>query len=105
MTDNRENKILLRALDRVLRETAESSWLLSLLFKFSIFVAGTLLIFIPSTSQVIPFVVIFLTLAAEFFSWRYSSAREDFIKICFDFRTAFCVSAKFGSYAARNMFP
>ena len=29
----------------------------------------------------------------------------DFIKICFDFRTAFCVSAKFGSYAARNMFP
>ena len=31
--------------------------------------------------------------------------RLDFIKICFDFRTAFCVSAKFGSYAARNMFP
>ena len=31
--------------------------------------------------------------------------RIDFIKICFDFRTAFCVSAKFGSYAARNMFP
>ena len=29
----------------------------------------------------------------------------DFIKICFDFRTAFCVSAKFGSYAAHNMFP
>ena len=29
----------------------------------------------------------------------------DFIKIRFDFWTAFCVSAKFGSYAARNMFP
>ena len=29
----------------------------------------------------------------------------DFIKICFDFRTAFCVSIEFGSYAARNMFP
>lgn len=76
MTDNRENKIPLRALDRVLRETAEYSWFLSLLFKLSIFVAGTLLIFIPSISQVIPFVVIFLTLVAEFFSWRYSSARD-----------------------------
>ena len=29
----------------------------------------------------------------------------DFIKIRFDFWTAFCVSAKFGSYADRNMFP
>jgi hypothetical protein len=29
----------------------------------------------------------------------------DFIKIRFDFWNAFCVSAKFGSYAARNMFP
>ena len=34
-----------------------------------------------------------------------SGEQVDFIKICFDFRTAFCVSAKFGSYAARNMFP
>ena len=34
-----------------------------------------------------------------------ATSRLDFIKICFDFRTAFCVSAKFGSYAARNMFP
>jgi len=34
-----------------------------------------------------------------------SDGTKDFIKICFDFRTAFCVSAKFGSYAARNMFP
>ena len=32
-------------------------------------------------------------------------SRIDFIKIRFDFWTAFCVSAKFGSYAARNMFP
>jgi hypothetical protein len=31
--------------------------------------------------------------------------RVDFIKIRFDFWNAFCVSAKFGSYAARNMFP
>jgi len=34
-----------------------------------------------------------------------SDGTKDFIKICFDFRTAFCVSAKFGSYAARNTFP
>ena len=33
------------------------------------------------------------------------AAALDFIKIRFDFWTAFCVSAKFGSYAARNMFP
>ena len=39
-----------------------------------------------------------------FSSWLYLS-RLDFIKIRFDFWTAFCVSAKFGSYAARNMFP
>jgi CO/xanthine dehydrogenase Mo-binding subunit len=36
---------------------------------------------------------------------RIDCYEVDFIKICFDFRTAFCVSAKFGSYAARNMFP
>ena len=40
---------------------------------------------------------------AEGFESRTS--RLDFIKIRFDFWTAFCVSAKFGSYAARNMFP
>jgi hypothetical protein len=34
-----------------------------------------------------------------------SATTRDFIKIRFDFWTAFCVSAKFGSYAARNMFP
>jgi len=34
-----------------------------------------------------------------------SDGTKDFIKIRFDFWTAFCVSAKFGSYAARNMFP
>jgi len=33
------------------------------------------------------------------------AGKLDFIKIRFDFWTAFCVSAKFGSYAARNMFP
>ena len=36
---------------------------------------------------------------------RFYVERLDFIKIRFDFWTAFCVSAKFGSYAARNMFP
>ena len=36
---------------------------------------------------------------------RFFLLAVDFIKIRFDFWTAFCVSAKFGSYAARNMFP
>ncbi len=77
MTGSPENKIPLRALDKVLRETTESWWFLSLLFKLGIFIAGTLLVFIPNFSQSIPFVVIFITLAAEFASWRYASARDN----------------------------
>ena len=38
-------------------------------------------------------------------SGSVASAPLDLIKIYFDFRTAFCVSIEFGSYAARNMFP
>jgi len=38
-------------------------------------------------------------------NWSDPRLAIDFIKIRFDFWTAFCVSAKFGSYAARNMFP
>jgi len=76
MTLNREHKISLRALDRIFRETAESWWFFSLLFKASIFLAGALLIFLPASSQVIPFIVVALTLMAEFASWQYNGARD-----------------------------
>ena len=62
------------------------------------------------TTQVIikAFYTVYNTLGHGFLEKVYENAlvyELDFIKICFDFRTAFCVSAKFGSYAARNMFP
>jgi hypothetical protein len=76
MTKTPEHKISLRALDRVFRETAESWWFLSLTFKMSIFLAGLILIFLPASSQIIPFVVLGLTLVAEFSSWRYNGARD-----------------------------
>jgi hypothetical protein len=76
MTKNPEHRIPLRALDRVFRETAESWWFLSLFFKLSIFIAGLFLIFLPAYSQIIPFVVIALTLVAEFSSWQYHGARD-----------------------------
>lgn len=78
---NSESKIPLRALDRVLRETAESWWYLSFFFKLGIFVAGIFLVFTPTFSQSIPFVVAILTLTAEFALWRYSNARDTWEKL------------------------
>ena len=76
MTDIKEHKHNLRALDRALRVSAESWWLYALSFKISVFIVGALATFFSFLSQSIPFIVAILTAISELCLWRHSIIRD-----------------------------
>src|SRR3990167_4626571 len=76
MTDADEYKHNLRALDKALRRSVESWWIATLLTKFSIFIVGTLAIFLSIISQGAPFIVVALSAVSEFCNRRSNSIRD-----------------------------
>jgi hypothetical protein len=65
-----------RALDRLLRQSAESWWHFAFLFRISIFFVGTFAIFTPLLSTFAPFLVAFLTMIAGACALRYGVLRD-----------------------------
>ncbi len=65
-----------RALDRLLRKSAESWWNFALLYKVSIFFVGTVAIFSPLLAGAAPFLVAFLTIISEACAWRHNAVRD-----------------------------
>ncbi len=65
-----------RVLDGFLRESAETWWNLSMLFKAGVFVVGTLTILLTSLSQSAPFVIVGFTAFSELCRWRSGTIRD-----------------------------